>query len=184
MADTQGLGGVVDVTDSDAVRNWLEAGLRANGPIDMVVNNAAILGPKSRLADYPIDEWRQVMDINVTGLFVVTRAVLPHMSPGGILAHLTSFLGRNALPGFGAYCASKFGVEAIARLVAVEHPELVSLAVDPGKVATDMLRAAMESDDVSESPTPAEAATRFADLLERAGPALTGTTQSLFPEAG
>lgn len=183
-SEVAGLGGVVDVRDSHAVDAWLESGERHFGPIDVLVNNAAILGPIGPLADYPVEAFRDVLDVNVAGLFVVTRCALPRMSrPGGVLAHLTSFLGRNALPGYGAYCASKFAVEGIARLVAVEHEDLISCCVDPGMVQTDMLRAATSMDDVSEFPTAAEAASRFADLLERLDSGDTGTTQPLF-EAG
>ena len=177
-------GGVLDVRNALAVEAWLRSGVVRAGPIDVLVNNAALLGPKETLTDYPLEDWREVMDVNVNGAFVVTRAALPHMRrPGGIVLHMTSYLGLVALPRFGAYCASKFAVEGLARLVAEEHREdgLISCAVDPGMVQTDMLRAAAETDDVAEYPTAAEAAVAFANLIESLEAADSGQTRPLFP---
>ncbi len=160
-AETSAVGGVLDVRSPDSVRTWIEAGIRQNGPIDCVVNNAAMLGPKQSVLEYPLETWREVIDINVSGVLVVSQACLPHLvRPGGALLHLTSYLGRNALPRYGAYCASKFAVEGLARLLHEEHHEsegLISVCVDPGMVQTEMLKAAAETDDVSEH-TPVDVA--------------------------
>lgn len=184
-AEVAGVGGVIDICDEHAVTTWLHAATSQSGPIDVLVNNAGMLGPKATLAEYPLDAWREVFEVNAVGTFVVTQAALPHMTrPGGIMAHVSSYLGRFALPRYGAYCASKFAVEGLARLVAEEHRDegLISVAIDPGMVGTEMLKAAQESDDVSGAPTPAEAAIAFADLLERLGPDDTASTQSIFPQ--
>ncbi|MEC8024547.1 MAG: SDR family oxidoreductase, partial [Myxococcota bacterium] len=61
---------VLDVTDATAVQRWVTAAVAQHGPIDAVVNNAALLGPKATVADYSIDAWRQVMDVNVDGPFL------------------------------------------------------------------------------------------------------------------
>ncbi len=168
-----------DITDSESVAAFVRAAVDAHGPIDVLVNNAGLLGPKATLVDYPLDAWRQVFDVNATGTFLMTKAALPHMASGGLLAHVSSWLGRNAIERYGAYCASKFAVEGLARLVAEEHPELISIAIDPGMVQTQMLKAAQESDDVSGNPTPAEAAVAFANCLERATSSDSGQTLSL-----
>jgi len=179
------VGGVLDVRDPDAVGAWIEMAVRQFGPIDALVNNAGILGPKCEVAEYPVEQWREVLDINSTGPFVVTKAALPHLRrPGGLAVFLTSYLGRFALPRYGAYCASKFAVEGLARLVAEEHRSegIVSCAIDPGMVQTEMLKAAAETDDVSEHPTTEQAAAAFADQLERLSANESGQTIPLFPE--
>ncbi|MFT5429989.1 MAG: NAD(P)-dependent dehydrogenase (short-subunit alcohol dehydrogenase family) [Myxococcota bacterium] len=177
------VGGILDVRDPSAVSDWLAAGVRQNGPIDVVFNNAALLGPKVELADYPLADWQQVMTVNVDGSFVVTQQALPHMKrPGGALIFMTSFLGRNAIPRFGAYCASKFAIEGLSRLVHEEHHAegLISVCLDPGMVATDMLVAAQESDDVAAHPTPEAAGERFVQLIAGLTPAHSGQGISLF----
>lgn len=124
----------------------MAAGVAAHGPIHALVNNAAILGPRVPLAGYPEAAWREVLDVNVNGTFVVTRAALPHMvRPGGLLLHLSSYVGRHALPGYGAYGVSKAAVELFAAELAEEHRAegLVSCALEPGMVETDMLREAV-----------------------------------------
>ncbi len=181
--ETSAVAGVVDVCNPDAVEAWIGMGTGHFGPIHALINNAALLGPKCELKDYPLDQWQQVMAVNTTGIFVVTKAALPFMvRPGGVMAHMTSFLGRNAIPRFGAYCASKFAVEGFARLVAEEHAAegLISFASDPGMVQTDMLVAAAETDEVSEHPTTEQAGVAFADLIQSAEPEASGTTQYLF----
>lgn len=181
-AATGAVGGVLDVRDPVAVADWLEAGVRQNGPIDCLVNNAAMLGPMGPLLDYPLETWREVMDINVAGVLVVSQAALPRMRrPGGGLLHMTSFLGRNALPRYGAYCPSKHAVEGLARLIHEEHHTegLVSACVDPGMVQTEMLKAATGMDDVSEFTPVDQAVAAFVRLIGGLSQEHSGRTLSL-----
>ncbi len=99
------------------------------------------------------------------------------------MLHMSSYLGRHGLPRYGAYCASKFGVEGIAQLVAEEHRDegLISCSVDPGMIRTDMLRAAMETDDVAEFPSPEEAAQAFETLITQLSQDDSGRPLELFP---
>lgn len=173
----------LDVTDSAAVADWVQAGVSAHGPIDVVVNNAALLGPKSRLEDYPLDAWRSVMDVNVDGPFIVTQAALPHLvKQGGLFITFTSYLGRHAIERFGAYCASKFAVEGLVRLIHEEHSGrgVMSIAVDPGRVQSEMLKAAAETDDVSEHNTAHAAGEALLSLIQNMTPEKSGTTIGLF----
>jgi len=183
-ATTGAVGAVVDVRDPVSVDNWLSTSVRQFGPIDVLINNAAILGPKAELADYPLADWQQVMTVNVDGCFVVARRALSDMRrPGGAMLFMTSYLGRHALPRFGAYCASKFAVEGLARLVHEEHSAsgLISACVDPGMVGTDMLVAAQESDDLSGHPSPEQAGEAFVALIAGLETAQSGQTLDLFP---
>lgn len=162
------VGGVFDITDPAPVKAWMDTATRANGPIDVLLNNAALLGPKCELATYPLHDFSEVMHVNVTGTFVVTQAALPYMRrPGGVMLHMSSYLGRVPLPRYGAYCASKFAVEGLAGLVAEEHKDegLISCAIDPGMVQTEMLKHAAELDDVSQFTPVNEAAAAFCRLM-------------------
>ena len=175
----------LDVTDASAVSNWVQAGVAAHGPIDVVINNAALLGPKDRIEDYSVDAWRAVMDVNVDGPFIVARAALPHVRrPGARFIVFTSYLGRHAIERFGAYCASKFAVEGVARLIHEEnHSEgVMSIAVDPGRVQSEMLKAAAETDDVSEHNTALSAGEALWRLIHDLTPAQSGTTLALFDQ--
>jgi len=159
----------LDITDRPAVDRWMAEGVERFGPIDAVINNAALLGPMLPIADYSAEEWTGVMSVNVTGTFHVTQACLPHMvRPGGIFLYVSSYLGRHGLERYGAYAASKFGVEGLAQVVAEEHRAdgIISCAVDPGMVQTDMLRAAMGTNDVSDHHSTTEAAQAFLTMLQ------------------
>ena len=173
----------LSVTDAPAVQAWIQDAVAEHGPIDAVVNNAAVLGPKARLETYSLDEWRTVMDVNVDGPFIVSQAALPHMvTPGGRLLVFTSYLGRHAIERFGAYCASKFAVEGLARLIHEENSSrgLLSVAVDPGRVQSEMLKAAAETDDVSECNTALMAGEALWSLITTMTPEQSGQTVALF----
>jgi len=119
--------------------------------------------------DYPPEQWQQVLETNLVGTFNVVQAALPHVvRPGGIMLHVSSYLGRHGLENYGAYCVSKFGIEGMAQILAEEHRQegIISCAIDPGMVQTEMLCAAMGTDDVSEHHTPEQAANAFVQILQ------------------
>ena len=159
----------LDITERAAVDHWITTGVQAFGPIDAVINNAAILGSMQPIAEYKPDDWAAVMAVNVTGTFQVTQATLPHVvRPGGIYLHVSSYLGRHGLERYGAYSASKFGVEGLAQVLAEEHRAegIISCAIDPGMIQTDMLRAAMGTDDVSDHHSVDDATNAFMNVLK------------------
>lgn len=184
-SQTRALGAALDVSDSDAVSRWIAAAVSQYGPIHAVINNAALLGPMVPLKDYPAKTFSRLLDVNIHGAFVVTQTALPHMvRPGGIFCQMTSFLGHNALPNYGAYCVSKFGLEGLTYLLAAEHGEegLISCAVDPGRVQSQMLQAALGQDDVTEFTPADEAAHTLADLLEKLSSQDNGKLIELYPQ--
>ncbi len=103
---------------------------------------------------------------------------MPHLikAAPGLVIHLSSGLGRFGVARSTAYCASKFAVEGLNQALADEHPgsELITLAVGPGMVATEMLSAYLEGADLSCYMPPDRVGEGFAELIERAGPAWTG----------
>jgi NAD(P)-dependent dehydrogenase (short-subunit alcohol dehydrogenase family) len=186
-SQTNSLGAALDVSDDTAVSRWIAAAVSQYGPIYAVVNNAALLGPMGPLKDYSSETFGRVLDVNLRGAFVVTQTALPHMvRPGGILCQITSFLGQTALPNYGAYCVSKFGLEGFTYLLAAEHGDegLISCTVDPGMVQSQMLQAALGQEDVSEFTPAAEAGEALAQLLEGLSASDNGRRLELYPQDG
>ena len=162
----------VDIRDEGAVAGWLAAACDRHGPIDILLNNAGALGPRCPLDAYPLEALRNVLDVNVVGTFVVSRAALPHLRrPGALLLHVSSYGGRHGLAAYAGYAAAKFGVEGLAQVLAEELREagVTSCAVDPGMVQTEMLRAALGTDDVAEHTLPEQAAAGFLRMMAAVG---------------
>jgi NAD(P)-dependent dehydrogenase (short-subunit alcohol dehydrogenase family) len=112
----------VDVADPASVQRAVAA-TRANAPrIDALVNSAGITGPNTTLWDYPVDAWRQVMDVNLTGLFLCCREIVPAMREAGYgrIVNIASVAGKDGNPNASAYSASKAGVIALTKSLGKE----------------------------------------------------------------
>ena len=105
-------GDVVDVSDAEAVARGTKSALEAFGSIDVLVNNAGIAGPSMPVVDYPIDEWRRVIEVDLTGPFLCCRAVVPHMTKAryGRIVNIASVAGKEGNPNAAAYGAAKGGL--------------------------------------------------------------------------
>ena len=134
----------MDVTSETSVARAVDA-LRADVPyLDILVNNAGTGGGEP-VAGSDIDRWRRTIDTNLTGTYLVTRAVLPLMRGGGRIINLSSVLGRFGVPGYTAYCASKHAVIGFTRALALElAPKQITVnAICPGWVDTEMAEQGM-----------------------------------------
>lgn len=139
--------------------------------LDGLILNAGVLGEMGPLESADLDRFREVMEINVDAQLRLFVAALPRLiERRGVVIWMTSGVGRFGVPGYGAYCASKHAVEGLNRLAHAEYAErgLVSMAVAPGMVQTDMLRAALGVDDVSEYLEPSTVAAAFVRLVAAA----------------
>ncbi|MES1265992.1 MAG: SDR family NAD(P)-dependent oxidoreductase, partial [Variovorax sp.] len=98
------------------------AAAQLGGGIDVLVASAGITGPVLPLADYPVDQWRQVIDVNLNGLFYCNRAVIPYMQAGkyGRIVNLSSIAGKEGNPNASAYSASKAAVIALTKSLGKE----------------------------------------------------------------
>src|SRR5215203_4224598 len=143
--------------DSDAERLIGET-VQRFGRIDVLVNNAGILGPRVAIEEYPEDEWRRVIDANLTGPFLVSKAAIPHMSEGGSIINLVSGVSVEGRAEWGAYSVSKFGLEGLNQILAAELEErgIRVNAVDPGGMRTDMRANAYPEEDPMNRITPEE----------------------------
>jgi 2-deoxy-D-gluconate 3-dehydrogenase len=147
-----------------AVREW--------GGLDVVVNNAGVAGVKP-LAEATPEDWRAVLDVNLTGVFHGCRAAAPHLiaQGRGKVINLASVLGAVGLPGYALYAASKGGVMALTRTLAVEwarHNVQVN-AIAPGWFVTEMNAAAFADPKIHERLT-RDVPMRRTGRLEEIGP--------------
>ncbi len=112
----------VDVTDAAAVADAAEASRAALGGIDILIANAGIAGPSATLWEYPVDAWRQVIDIDLTGVFLTCRAVVPGMIARdyGRIVCTASIAGKEGNPNAGPYSAAKAGVIALVKSLGKE----------------------------------------------------------------
>jgi NAD(P)-dependent dehydrogenase (short-subunit alcohol dehydrogenase family) len=112
----------VDVSNLDAVNAAAADTLKALSQIDILVGNAGIAGPNHKIWDYPVDEWRKVIEINLFGIYYTNRAVLPHMIARnyGRIVNIASVAGKEGNPNASAYSASKAGVIAFTKSLGKE----------------------------------------------------------------
>lgn len=112
----------VDVSQQPSVAKAVAATLAHSGRIDALINSAGITGPNTKVWDYPVDAWRQVMDVNLTGVFLCCREVVPHMRTQnyGRIVNIASVAGKDGNPNASAYSASKAGVMALTKSLGKE----------------------------------------------------------------
>ena len=132
-----------------------------HGRLDVLVNNASMLGPSPMpyLLDYPLEEFQAVLNSNLIGPFLAIRKALPAMiEHGGSIINVTSDAGIVGYAGWGAYGISKFGLEGMSQTWAAELEESKVRVnwVDPGSMNTAMHRAAEPDEDPSQWADPAE----------------------------
>jgi len=166
-----------DVTDEAEVAAWVRATLDEFGRLDAVVNNASILGSRLAIADVPADEWRAVIEVNLTGPFLVAKACIgPLTSTRGSMIHISSGVGDHGRPYWGAYCPAKNGLEALSEMLAGELAEagVRSNAVDPGAMRTVMRAEAYPNEDPDGVPLPYEITDIFVYLASDASAGVTG----------
>jgi 2-dehydro-3-deoxy-L-rhamnonate dehydrogenase (NAD+) len=112
----------LDVADAVSVTRAAEATAHALGRIDVLVCSAGITGPNVATWEYPLDAWRQVMDVNVNGLFYCNRAVVPQMLKNdyGRIVNIASVAGKEGNPNASAYSASKAAVIGLTKSLGKE----------------------------------------------------------------
>lgn len=168
---------VADVTDPDAVDRWIRATREELGPVHAFVNNASVLGERVAAEEYPLDAWRQVLDVNLTGAFICAKAIVPSLrETRGSLVNVSSGVGDHGRPYWGAYCVSKNGLEALSELMAGELEEtgVRVNVVDPGSMRTEMRAAAYPEEDPETLPEPIDVTDVFVYLASDRSADVTG----------
>ena len=138
------LGIGVDVSDSAAVRRMAQTVVEKFGSIDVLVNNAGIAGASVPVHEYPEDEWRRVMAIDLDGVFYCCRAVLPAMlaQGSGRIVNIASISGKEGNPNMSAYSSAKAGVigftKALGKEVATKG--IYVNCITPAVIETEILK--------------------------------------------
>lgn len=136
-ADGETLVVPADVTDEAAVKAVIEATVDEYGELTGLVNNAAIgllslYDEQREVVDIDVDDWRLIMDVNVTGVFLCSKHAASEMETGNIV-NISSGLGRRGSAGWGPYVASKWALEGFSKTLAYElEPEINVNCLDPG----------------------------------------------------
>ena len=129
----------MDVTREESVAAGLARLREVASEVHVLVNNAGVGGGEP-VEGSDVARWRQTVETNLTGMYLVTRETLPLIKAGGRVVNLSSVLGRFGVPGYTAYCASKHGVIGFTRALALEltSRQITVNAIAPGWVNTEM----------------------------------------------
>jgi NAD(P)-dependent dehydrogenase (short-subunit alcohol dehydrogenase family) len=156
-----------DITDP-AHRAALVAAADELGGLDLLVNNAGVLGPSPlpALADFPLDRLREVFEVNVLAQLALTQQALPTLvARAGAVVFVTSDAAVEPYPGWGGYGSAKAALEQIGRVLAVETPELRVWVVDPGDLRTQMHQDAFPGEDISDRQLPEAVVPAYVKLV-------------------
>lgn len=125
----------VELTDYDDV----EAATEAIGSLDVLVHNAGIASSLEPIETTPVEEWRQLLEVNLVAAAELTRLLLPALrAAAGHVVFVNSGAGRRAHAGWAPYAASKFGLRALADALRHEEPTLRVTSIFPGRIDTEM----------------------------------------------
>ena len=149
----------VDVGDPESVAAATRNTLAAVGRIDVLVNNAGVNGPTVPIWDYPLEDWRRVIAVDLTGVFLCCRSVVPHMRERGEgrIVNIASVAGKEGNANAGPYSAAKAGVIALTKSLGKELATSGVLVncITPAMADTDLLRrddAGVHRGDQGENP--------------------------------
>jgi len=141
--------------------------------LDLLINNASTLGtsPLPQLADYPLDDLRQVYETNVVAPLALIQAVIePLTAADGTIVNVSSDAAVEAYPGWGGYGSAKAGLDQLTAVLAEEEPRLRCYAFDPGDMRTQMHQEAFPGEDISDRPEPHTVVPALLRLLDERPP--------------
>ncbi len=134
----------VDVSSPESVEQALESTLSALGGIDVLVNNAGVSGPTVPAWEYPIADWDRVLAVDLTGVFICSRAVIPHLRErgSGRIVNVASVVGKEGNAKAAAYSAAKAGVIGLTKSLAKDlmNSGVLVNCVTPAMTETDLLK--------------------------------------------
>jgi NAD(P)-dependent dehydrogenase (short-subunit alcohol dehydrogenase family) len=160
-----------DVSDEGHRQTLIDA--VGGGRLDLLVNNASLLGPspQPRLADYDLETLRNVYDVNVFGPLRLTQLALPLLrASAGHIINVTSDAAVEGYEGWGGYGSSKAAFEQWSRVLAAEEPAVRVWWVDPGDMNTRMHQEAFPGEDISDRQPPEAVAPALLELIDRDPP--------------
>ncbi|MCT4579188.1 SDR family NAD(P)-dependent oxidoreductase [Donghicola sp.] len=144
------LGTKVDVANEESVQEMIRFAKEKTGRLDYLVNNAGIGGEQASTGEYPTDGWRQVIDINLNGVFYGLRYAIPEMKAagGGAIVNIASILGSVGIAGSSAYVAAKHGVVGLTKAAAIEHAgdNIRVNSIGPGFIRTPLVDKSLDDE--------------------------------------
>jgi NAD(P)-dependent dehydrogenase (short-subunit alcohol dehydrogenase family) len=154
-----------DVSDPEHRRALVEA---AGDRIDLLVNNAGLLGPSPQpaLAVYPLAELARVYQVNVFAPLALVQEALPRLVTGAAILDISSDAAVEPYAGWGGYGSSKAALEQLTAVLAVEQPKLRVYSVDPGDMRTQTYQEAFPGEDISHLPPPEASVPGLLALIE------------------
>jgi len=131
----------MDVASPDSVKAACEFVLNKLGGVDVLVNAAAGFTPSARITEQSVQEWTNAIQIDLTGVFLMCRQMIPAMKSGSVIINLASQLGSVASAGRASYCAAKGGIIQFTKVLALDHAAdgIRVNCVSPGAVVTDRI---------------------------------------------
>jgi len=130
-----------DVTRREQVKALVDSAVQAYGRIDVMINNAGLM-PQAALERLKVDEWEQMIDVNIKGVLYGIAAALPHMQrqKAGHFINVSSVAGHRVGPGFAVYAATKYAVRALSEGLRqeVKPYNIRTTVISPGAVATEL----------------------------------------------
>lgn len=127
-----------DVADEASIHQALDS-ILSHHPIDILINNAGINPAPASITQTDPNEWQHILHNNLDSVYLVSRIVIPHMTSGGAIINISSILGLVGAKGCAAYAASKGGILALSRSMAMDYaPEIRVNCICPGPVETAM----------------------------------------------
>ncbi len=167
-----------DVGKAEDAQRIVETAVKRYGRIDVLVNNASLLGSRVAIADYPITDWEEVVRVNLTGVFLLTQQVLQVMIPQrqGSIINVSSGVGRAGKARWGAYACSKAGLEGFTQVLADELKDcgIRVNSVNPAATRTGMRAQAYPDEDPLTLPAPEEIMPIFLYLASDESVGVTG----------
>jgi NAD(P)-dependent dehydrogenase (short-subunit alcohol dehydrogenase family) len=157
-----------DIVDPRHRRELAEVAA-ASGRLDLLVNNASLLGPspQPRLEHYPLDTLEEVYRVNTFAPLALIQALLPVLRRShGRIVNISSDAAVEAYDGWGGYGSTKAALDQLTAVLAVENPELRVYAADPGDMATEMHQRAFPGEDISDRPSPESVVPRLLQLID------------------
>lgn len=135
----------VDIVNDAQVKDWVDKVVASFGSPSFLLNNAGTINNRASLWNVPVEEFDQVIDVNIKGTNNVLRHFIPHMikAKKGVIANFTSGWGRHTAPNVAPYCAAKYALEGLSKALAMELPApLTCVPINPGIINTPLLRIA------------------------------------------
>jgi NAD(P)-dependent dehydrogenase (short-subunit alcohol dehydrogenase family) len=142
-----------DISEEENVRQLESEVMKAFNGVHILINNAGI-NLRKQLIEFSLEEWRRVLDTNLTSVFLMCRSFVPHMKGAGYgrIINMTSIMSHVSLPGRSAYSASKTALLGLTRALALElAPESITVnGISPGPFATEMNTPLMQNPELNQ----------------------------------